>query len=101
VARASRFARAQVEQVPGLEVLVDHAEHGAHLVHDRAARRLFTLDHVEASAAMFGRALRRRHGITAAEAADGVRTGQEWRSYAHLLFAQWLAQEVHGTARAG
>jgi homoserine O-succinyltransferase len=101
LARASRFARAQVEQKPGLEVLVDHVEHGAHLIHEPGARRLYALDHIESSAGMFARALRRRHGADAAEAAEGVRPGQAWRSYAHLLFAEWLSQDVHGAVRGG
>jgi homoserine O-succinyltransferase len=94
LARAARFPRPAFAGT-GLDVLVDHAEHGAHLVHDAQAHRLYALDHLEASAGQFARALRRRHGAEAAETAAGIRPGQPWRSYAHLLVADWLDQEVH------
>jgi homoserine trans-succinylase len=98
VARALRFPRALVAASAGLEALIDHPELGAHLIHEPAARRLYALDHLEASTAMFARALRRRHGADAAEAASGIRPGQPWRPYAQLLIADWLDQEVQRDA---
>jgi homoserine O-succinyltransferase len=93
VARAIRYDASILQLHPELEALVTSEAFGVHLLLHPAARRTYLFDHLEASAGMFRRDIRRH--LHASSSQRLPLTPATWRSQVHLLLANWLDVEVY------
>ncbi len=118
VSRHTEVRSADVPQKPGLDILVESPESGLCLMEDRARRAAFMFNHLEYDADTLKEEYDR--DIAAGEPIDlphnyfpdddPARTPMNrWRSYAHLLFWNWINEiyqhtpydiEAIGTAAA-
>lgn len=105
VSRWTEVRRADIEKVPGLEILMESEEMGVCLVQEVAARRLYMFNHVEYDSTSLGEEYFR-------DVAAGVPVKlphnyfpednperpplNRWRGHAHLLFGNWI-NEIYQT----
>ena len=99
VARDWRISATAIARVPGLEVLIDAAEAGVHLVHEPAARRLYVVNQVAISPLGLARRIARL--LPADDPAGDTIPALTWRTHAHLLLNAWLNTEVYQPASLG
>ncbi len=106
VSRWTEIRRADVEGVPGLEVLMDSTAVGLCLVEDAPHRALYMFNHIEydsdSLAQEYFRDLERGDHIALPvnyfpDDDPTRRPRNQWRSHAHLLFSNWINQLYQST----
>ncbi|MFB2551409.1 homoserine O-acetyltransferase MetA [Ensifer soli] len=105
VSRWTEVRRADVERVPGLEILMDSDEMGLCLIHERAYNRLYVFNHVEYDSTSLsdeyfrdvnaGTPIRIPHNYFPHDDPE-LAPKNRWRSHAHLLFGNWI-NEIYQT----
>ena len=105
VSRWTEVRKSDLENVPGLEVLMDSSEMGVCLVHEKACNRLYIFNHVEYDSTSLadeyfrdvdaGVPIKLPHDYFPHN--DSTLPPQNrWRSHAHLLFGNWI-NEIYQT----
>lgn len=105
VSRWTEVRRADLENVPGLEVLMDSSEMGVCLVHEKACNRLYIFNHVEYDSTSLadeyfrdvdaGVPIKQPHNYFPHNDVS-LKPKNRWRSHAHLLFGNWI-NEIYQT----
>jgi homoserine O-succinyltransferase len=102
--RHTEVRRADVEAVPGLEILADSEQAGIYLIVSRDGRRIFVTGHAEYDADTLAKEYFRdvERSLPIAPPAnyfpsdDPARAPRKtWRSHAYLLFSNWLNYYVY------
>ena len=106
VSRWTEVRRADIEQVPSLELLMESDETGVCLLSEAAGRRLYMFNHIEYDSTTLAKEYFRD-----VEAGGGSRSRtttsptmtpnqppvNRWRSHAFLLFGNWINQVYQST----
>jgi len=94
VARATRYDPSLLQGHDELVALVASEQFGVHILQDPAKRRLYIFDHIESSAGMFRRDVRKHAAALGRDPAVDA-PAPNWRAAAHVLLANWLDVEVY------
>jgi len=94
VARAIRYDLSLLNGHDELVALLASEQCGVHILQDPAHRRLYLFDHIESSAGMFRREVRKQAAELGRDPA-GDAPAPNWRAAAHVLLANWLDVEVY------
>ena len=91
--------RADIEKVPGLEILMESDEMGVCFVHEKAGNRLYVFNHVEYDSTSLseeyfrdvnaGVPIKMPHNHFPHNDPE-LPPQNRWRSHAHLLFGNWI-----------
>ena len=105
VSRWTEVRRADIERVPGLEILMESKEMGVCLVHERKCNRLYMFNHVEYDSTSLsdeyfrdvdaGAPIKLPHDYFPHNDA-ALPPQNRWRSHAHLFFGNWI-NEIYQT----
>ncbi|RCW25793.1 homoserine O-succinyltransferase [Ciceribacter lividus] len=105
VSRWTEVRRADIEKVPGLEILMESDEMGVCLVHEKTANRLYMFNHVEYDSTSLadeynrdvaaGVAIKVPHNYFPDDD-PAKKPLNRWRSHAHLFFGNWI-NEIYQT----
>lgn len=105
VSRWTEVRRADIERVPGLEILMESDEMGVCLVQEKTAKRLYMFNHVEYDSTSLGEEYFRDvssgtpvsvpHNYFPDDNPENPPLNR-WRSHAHLLFGNWI-NEIYQT----
>ncbi|KQS63756.1 homoserine O-succinyltransferase [Rhizobium sp. Leaf371] len=99
VSRWTEVRRADIETVPGLEILMESDEMGVCFVHEKAGNRLYVFNHVEYDSTSLadeyfrdvnaGVPIKMPHDYFPHNDPE-LPPQNRWRSHAHLLFGNWI-----------
>ncbi|MBB4567905.1 homoserine O-acetyltransferase MetA [Rhizobium leucaenae] len=105
VSRWTEVRRADIEKVPGLQILMESSEMGVCLVHEQACNRLYMFNHVEYDSTSLadeyfrdvnaGVPIKMPHNYFPHNDPD-IAPQNRWRSHAHLFFGNWI-NEIYQT----
>jgi homoserine O-succinyltransferase len=105
VSRWTEVKRADIEKVPGLQILMDSSEMGVCLVHEQACNRLYMFNHVEYDSTSLadeyfrdvnaGVPIKMPHNYFPHNDPE-IPPQNRWRSHAHLFFGNWI-NEIYQT----
>lgn len=105
VSRWTEVRRADIEKVPGLEILMESDEMGVCLVQEKRGNRLYMFNHVEYDSTSLGEEYFRDiangtpikvpHNYFPDDNPENAPLNR-WRSHAHLLFGNWI-NEIYQT----
>ncbi len=105
VSRWTEVRRADIERVPGLEILMESREMGVCLVHEPKCNRLYMFNHVEYDSTSLseeyfrdvdaGVPIKLPHDYFPHNDA-ALPPQNRWRSHAHLFFGNWI-NEIYQT----
>jgi len=105
VSRWTEVRRADIEKVPGLQILMDSSEMGVCLVHEQACNRLYMFNHVEYDSTSLadeyfrdvnaGVPIKMPHNYFPHNDPE-IPPQNRWRSHAHLFFGNWI-NEIYQT----
>lgn len=105
VSRWTEVRRADIETVPGMEILMESAEMGVCLAQEPTAKRLYMFNHVEYDSTSLGEEYFRDvasgtpikvpHNYFPEDNPQNPPLNR-WRSHAHLLFGNWI-NEIYQT----
>ncbi|MCD2174768.1 homoserine O-acetyltransferase MetA [Rhizobium sp. C4] len=99
VSRWTEVRRADIEKVPGLEILMESPETGVCIVHERKGNRLYVFNHIEYdSTTLADEYFRDVQAGSAIEVPHNYfpddnpanKPLNRWKSHAHLLFGNWI-----------
>lgn len=99
VSRWTEVRRADIEKVPGLEILMESPETGVCIVHERKCNRLYVFNHIEYDSTTLAdeyfRDVQAGSGIEVPhnyfpEDDPAKKPLNRWKSHAHLLFGNWI-----------
>lgn len=105
VSRWTEVRRADVETLPGLEILMESDEMGPCLIHEEKGKRLYIFNHVEYDSTSLAEEYQRdvNAGIPVRMPFNyfphndpSLPPQNRWRSHAHLLFGNWI-NEIYQT----
>lgn len=99
VSRWTEVRRADIEKVPGLEILMESTETGVCIVHERKGNRLYVFNHIEYDSTTLadeyfrdvqaGTEVSLPHNYFP-ENDPAKKPLNRWKSHAHLLFGNWI-----------
>ncbi|NRP88606.1 Homoserine O-succinyltransferase [Ensifer adhaerens] len=105
VSRWTEVRRADIEKVPGLQILMESSEMGVCLVHEQACNRLYMFNHVEYDSTSLadeyfrdvnaGVPIKMPHNYFPHNDPE-IPPQNRWRSHAHLFFGNWI-NEIYQT----
>lgn len=105
VSRWTEVRRADIEKIPGLEILMESDEMGVCLVHEKAGNRLYMFNHVEYDSTSLadeyfrdvqaGIPIKMPHNYFPHNDPE-LAPQNRWRSHAHLFFGNWI-NEIYQT----
>ncbi|OLP60184.1 homoserine O-succinyltransferase [Xaviernesmea oryzae] len=99
VSRWTEVRRADIEKVPGLNILMDSEEMGVCLVQEDAGNRLYMFNHIEYDSTSLQEEYERdvQSGVPIRMPHDyfphndpSLPPSNRWRSHAHLFFGNWI-----------